>query len=319
MPAFAALPTSAAHNSAENVARHSLQFKRARWMALGLLGILALTVIFLSVLALGRLRGDVVAQPNPVPSFSLGIQTQTPTPTAEPPGSAVQVSPGQERFFSVGEDAWWRGTAGRCGVIEPLVERSVDGGQTWLDVTPRYLEIGELLSLNPFTPTEAEMVVRVGPGCELQALRTYTQGRFWESYPDVLANSRYIDSADSATVDLGANSIPAPCGSAFGLRSSGDLVALLCDGSPSVSNGDGWRGLAAQGAIAVAFDGRDLLVAHTSAACQGTTVSRFPAESPDAPVLVGCISTADPALPAALEITDGVPVLWSAEQILAPS
>lgn len=296
-----------------------MRFTGARWIAVALVLVLGLVVAVLSALALQQSQGDAVAQPNPIPSFSLGVQTQTPTSSAEPPAAPVTIPPGQERFFSVGAEAWWRGTAGRCGETEPLLERSVDGGQSWEDVTPRYLGIGELMSLDAFAPTEAEMVVKIGPACEVQALRTFTQGRFWEPYPDVLAVSRYIDSADSGTIDLGAESILAPCESASGLRASGDLVAVLCEGLPSVGDDSGWRGLAATEAIAVAFDDQDVLVAHRGPNCEGLTVTRFPAESPDAPALAGCVPAADPASPAALAIADGVLLVWTANQVLVAS
>src|SRR3546814_11031113 len=90
----------------------------------------------------------------------------------------------------------WRGIAGECGAAAPLIERSGDGGQSWEDVTPGYRGIGQVISLDSFAGTEAETVARMGAGCETQALRTFTQGEFWEPYPEVLAASRYADPAE---------------------------------------------------------------------------------------------------------------------------
>ncbi len=294
-----------------------MQLIGARWLAVALVGVLAIAVLALSALALQRTREDASAQPNLVPSFSLGVQTPTPTP--EPTSPPDPAPPGAERFFSIGADAWWRATAGRCGEIEPVVERSVDQGQTWTDVTPRYLGLSEVLSLDAITSVDGQLVAKVGQNCEVQALRTYTEGRFWESYPDVLAASRFIDPAVPATVDLGAETIAAPCDAPTGLRASGPTVALLCQGTPFVSDGGGWRELAAPQAAAVAMDGGDVMVAWRDDRCDGTAVTRFPAGSLDAPVPAGCFAAADPASPAALALATGAPILWSADQLLPAS
>lgn len=288
----------------------------ARWIAVSVVVALAIGVGALSALALQRARGENVAQPNPVPSFTLGTRTPTPTPTPEPsPTAGTEVTAASERFFSVGAEAWWRGTAGRCGRDAPLIERSVDQGRTWADVTPRYLGIAQIMSLDAFTPTDAEMVAAIGPACETQALRTFTQGRFWEPYPDVLAVSRYVDPAGPTTVDLGATSIEAPCPSPASLRASGDVVALVCGGAAWALNGEEWSELLAPDVVAIAVDGRDVLVAHRSADCEGVAITRV-ANEPESQVPAGCAIGADPASSAALAVFDGTPVVWAADQVI---
>ena len=122
---------------------------------------------------------------------------------------------------TVGSGALWRGTAGACGGAAPTLERSRDGGDTWNDVTPRYLGIGQLLSVEAFAGSEAQIVARMGDDCELQALRTFTQGRFWESHPEALAASTYVDPADPTKVVIADADVTAPCATPWGARTDG--------------------------------------------------------------------------------------------------
>src|SRR5690606_7419317 len=129
-------------------------------------------------------------------------------PTADPTASETPVAPApsydrsEERFLVVGDGVLWRGIAGACGSAEPLLERSTDGAATWIDVTPEYLGIGQLSALNTFAGDQSEIVASMGETCDVQALRTFTQGQFWEPYPEVLAVSRYLEPTDATTVML---------------------------------------------------------------------------------------------------------------------
>ena len=163
----------------------------------------------------------------PVPTFTLGVTTPTPTPTPTPE-PAPQLARDTERFLAAGPGAWWRGVAGACGRTPPRVERSTDNGETWTDVTPLYTGAAQLAALSSVGQTEAELVVGVGPDCAPQALRTYTQGEFWEPFPEVLAAYRYVNLADPALVQLRAAASAAPCGDARGLRGQGEVAALVC-------------------------------------------------------------------------------------------
>lgn len=257
--------------------------------------------------------------PAPVPTFTLGVGvgTPTPTPTPEP---AVALPRDSERFLAVSADAgvWWRGVAGACGGTAPLVERSADAGATWTDVTPLYLGAAQLAALEASDQTEAILIAGVGADCEPQALRTFTQGRFWESYPDVLAASRYSPPTDADVVSTPIGPLAAPCAEARGPRAAGEVVALVCDGAAYASlAGAEWVALPAPDAAAVATDGADVVVAHRSDACPHLTVTRFAGASPDAPGEATC-ADGDPAQPTALALTAAGPVVWSAETLTAP-
>ena len=254
----------------------------------------------------------------PVPTFDLGVQTPTPTPTPEPTTPAIPRE--SERFLTVGtgvgSNVWWRGVAGACGGTPPVVERSTDGGVTWADVTPLYRGASQLVALDSFDQTEAEIIVGVGPTCEPQALRTFTQGRFWDSYPDALAASRFVALTDSATVQQPAGPVAAPCAEARGLRAQGDLVALVCDSTAYVSRAGGeWVTLPAPDAAAVAIDGDAVLVAHSSDECNGLALTRYAAADPAQPEPPSCTEGADPSEVIAIAPTPSGVALWSGDTL----
>ncbi|MCC2034066.1 hypothetical protein [Microbacterium allomyrinae] len=263
------------------------------------------------------------AAPEPVPSFTFGSRSPSPTPTAVPaptptPAEVAAASVpdrSAERFLSAGSGAMWRGVAGACGATEPLIERSTDGGQTWVDVTPRYRGVRQMAALEVFAPTEAEMIASVGDDCATQALRTFTQGRFWDDYPDLLAAYHYIDPGDAATVVTPDGVIPAPCADARSLRAEGGLLALVCNGSAWVWSGEIWNALPATGVIALDVAGDDVVVAYSAPdSCAGVAVTRFIGAVPSGGESVGCAEGADPATPAAVSVRDAA-ILWSGDTV----
>lgn len=281
--------------------------RRARWITGALVAVLAVAVTLLSVLAIVRTQRaaeSVTTTPRPIPSITIPV-TASPSPATT--GLPAATAPGAaERFLSAGPGALWRATAGRCGETEPLLERSTDDGATWQDVTPRYLGIGQILSLEAFADTEAQMVALMEPGCELQALRTFTQGRFWEPYPDVLAASTYVDPADPATVVVAGSAVSAPCPEPWGIRAASGTVGLICDGT-AYQRVDGTWTPVADGALAITADAAGVTVAAVRADCEGVWIASSGSGS--------CVPVARPDPPVAL--TAGM--LWSAAGDLLPT
>lgn len=279
----------------------------ARWIAVAAVAALAIVVGVLAFAAYQRANPEPTpAEPGPVPSFDLGVQTQTPTPTTP---VAAPLALEAQRFLSVGGAQWWRATAGACDGPAPVVERSPDGGETWVDVTPTYRGIAQVQSLDAFSAQDAEMVAALA-GCEAQALRTYTNGEFWESYPDVLAISRYVSPTDAAAVVLPSGPVAAPCAQASGLRASGDTVALLCEGRAWSWSGAEWQQLGPENAIALTLDGSDLIVAHSAPDCAGVALSRV---TPQSSSPLSCAEGLDAAAPTAIDLTGSDLYVWSAD------
>ncbi|MGP3535779.1 hypothetical protein ACTU3I_13355 [Microbacterium sp. RD1] len=215
----------------------------------------------------------------------------------------------------MGPGAMWRAVAGECGSVAPLMERSTDGGQTWREVTPRYLGIGQVITLDAFAGTEAESVARMGAGCETQALRTFTQGRFWEPYPEVLAASRYLDPATPATVITPDGPLAAPCDDPRSARAAGSTLALVCAGTPFVLGGDRqWVQLPVPDAAALSIVGDRILVAARAAGCDGLAVTALSGSGFADAASLGC-APADPAAPVAVAAFDDGAVVWSGDAV----
>ncbi|TFV84139.1 hypothetical protein E4V99_03450 [Microbacterium sp. dk485] len=292
----------------------------ARWLAGVAVAVVAVAAIVLAVMALQHVASRPAAtQPEPVPSFTFGSPA-TPDPTATPSATPVP-APGpaypraEERFLSVGSGGMWRGVAGECGVTDPLIERSTDGGQTWTDVTPLYRGIGQLISLDAFAGTEAEAIARMGDECETEALRTFTQGRFWEPYPEVLAASRYLDPADPAVLVTPRGPIETPCADPRSVRSVGPTTALVCEGTAHVLGSDGqWTPLATPDAAAVAISAETILIASRAAGCEGLAVTRLSGEGFTDPAALGCAAV-DPAAPVALAASGDTTFVWSGDSL----
>lgn len=286
----------------------------ARWLAGVVVAVLAIATIVLAVVALDHVRATTpVDTPAPAPTFTFGAQSSpTPTPTPTP---AVSYPRAAERYLSVGSGGMWRGVAGACGGDAPLIERSADGGRTWQDVTPNYLGIAHVASLASFAGTEAETIAAVGASCEAQALRTFTRGRFWEPYPDVLAASRFLDPADPARVVVPGGALDAPCADPRSFRAAGEIVALVCDGTPYVlGDGDAWTPLPATGAVALDVAGDQVLLATVSDECRGVQVSAHAGDGFADAVTRGCVE-ADAAAPLALTRDgDGV-LVWAGDVV----
>jgi hypothetical protein len=292
----------------------------ALWLSWAMVGVLVVVVGTLTFFALQRDDGGVSASetPRPIPTFSIGGARATPTPT--PTATAVaDTAPGpDERFLSAGTDALWRATAGACHGTGPLLERSTDAGRTWDDVTPRYRGIARIASLDAFAGSEAEMIASMGAGCETQAMRTFTEGQFWESYPNVLSTSTYLDPKSPASLVVPGGRVDAPCATPSGLRVSSDpsAVALLCDGGAYLLSSDRkWNALDVPNAVALAIGPSGVVVGHAATGCDGLALTTV-ALSGSAEGSIRCVGDADPGQPIALtESPDGV-LVWTGDRIV---
>jgi hypothetical protein len=282
----------------------------------------AVLAIVVGVLAFAAYQhgqaGGTTSGASPVPTFSLGATTQTASPTPSVEEQEADAS-AAERFLAASAGVMWRGVAGVCGDTTPVLERSDDGGVTWIDVTPTYREIGQLAAVDVFADTEGEIVAAMGADCETQALRTFTQGEFWESYPEVLAASRFIDMADPSVVWLAGQQVDAPCSAAHGLRAAGSTVALICEGAAYTWAGDDWSQLTESGAVALATVAGGVAVAHSAEDCDGVAVTAYADANAASPDAVGCVDVADPADPAALVVNPSGAsgfLLWSGDELI---
>lgn len=274
--------------------------------------VVALTVAVgaLVVLALDRGRGagtETVAKPAPSIDSS---PSSTPTPTATATATAEEPTApdAAERFLAVGAGAMWRATAGQCGDTAPVIERSDDDGDTWADVTPTYRNIAQLRDLTPFAETEADIVADVSADCETQALRTFTKGRFWSPYDDLLPQSTYLD---GSTVVIDGTRLDAPCERPWGLRASGETAAFICDGT-AYEITDGETTEIGDGVTALDVRDGQIIGALVRSECDGLQVSSL---APDAAPLE-CVDV-DADGPVALAVTADAIRVWAGDDLVS--
>ncbi|WP_336641748.1 hypothetical protein [Microbacterium sp. USHLN272] len=237
--------------------------------------------------------------------------TPSPSPSATDIPAAAPYDPATQRFIAVGDGVVWRGTAGVCGGTAPSLERSVDDGETWTDVLPEYLEIGQLLALDAFDGSQAEIVAGRGAACEVQLLRTFTQGEFWASYPDVLARSAYVDASTPRLIIVSGAPIEGPCDESHGLRRWGGSVAIVCGKIAYVLGEQTWMPLDVPNVLAIAPDGDDLVLASNANACDGIALRRFAVDGSS--VDAGCVETSAPVPALALSSVSESITLWSGD------
>ncbi|MBA8816783.1 hypothetical protein FHX48_001876 [Microbacterium halimionae] len=296
-----------------------------RWVAWVIVAVLAVGVGALSVFALQQSREDPYAGETvaPVPTFT-PRSTSTPdsSPSPEAP-AAVQIDPSTVRFLAVGDDAIWRAVAGSCTGADPLLEKSTDGGATFADITPLYRGVTQILSLDGFAGTEAEIVATASvedddTDCTPQALRTFTQGSFWEFYPEVLAESTYLNPQNPGQVVTPAGDVATPCASPTSLRSVSGTAAVTCDdGTASVLADDQtWSQLPISGALTVGLTSDTLAVATTDASCSGILVTRFATGDLSTPEASQCAEGTDPAQPVAVAPDDTATLVWAGDALV---
>jgi len=275
--------------------------------------VLTISVGVLSVLALQH--GSSLPEESASPSLPA-------TPGASEPPESLPTSPetpaapaasADERFLALQGDQLWRGIAGVCGGDAPIVELSTDGGESWSDVTPSRLGLGQVLGLAAFGDRDGDIVGAVDADCEPTALRTYTAGVDWEAYENLLGSATYVSPTDGRTVVTPTTRVDAPCARPVSLRTSRGEVGLICEGGAYRLDGDAWTELAS-GAIAVDAVAGTIVVAHIDDSCTGgVAITQF--DSVNGRPLA-CVESVDPRADAALSVVGDVIALWTGDDLL---
>lgn len=281
---------------------------------LAIVGLVIVAVVVAVLSALALLRDDGSAKADRAPAATTTV-TSSPTATASTTPTAAAVPRADERFIIASTDSLWRSTAGACGGAEPLVERSVDGGASWKDVTPHYRGIAQVASLDAVGKDGAEMVAALGTGCTATGLNSFTAGKYWETDDTSLGQSRYLAFDDAHTVVSPGGDFAAPCADAHGLRAFGKIVAVICDGSPYVRGESDWTKLDATNTVALSIASGDLFVARTGVkGCTGIALARFAGGS-GAGTDAGCAADATTTGPIAMATSQTRTYIWSGDTV----
>jgi hypothetical protein len=165
--------------------------RRRSWLIVGILGFLCLDAALI-VLALSPQRVNQFStepsRPIPSPSPTTSVQsTPSELPSAQPTAAAVAPPSLGADFRMLGvttNGIGFRSTKGSCSASTSLIERTTDAGVTWKNVNPSDLDVRETDGLTVVDESHVDLLAKVGDGCTLSAVSTYTQGEFWQAYPN---------------------------------------------------------------------------------------------------------------------------------------
>lgn len=234
--------------------------------------------------------------PAPLPTF---ITPRSPSPTPSPtPSAAPAAQSAIELGFlaPVDEEVAWRATPGSCTGPDAVIERTTDGGATWQAVGPVELGIHEVLALSAVDDTTARVVVRVGEACGTTAIATFTEGDFWNEYPETVADFAYADPATGTTVQVDGVAVTAPCVQVRQVQQRSDSTGALCDDAllELPTGSAAWLSMTVPhiAAIAASDDGYTLARSGVSD-CAGLAIETVPSPLGSAqPTRVGCLAEA---------------------------
>ncbi|RFA13985.1 hypothetical protein B7R22_10145 [Subtercola boreus] len=82
----------------------------------------------------------------------------------------------------------YRATPGTCTgnstATDSVIELTTDGGATWTNVNPTDLRIRSVEKLIVVDDSHVDLLATYGASCTESAISTFTQGEFWQAYPN---------------------------------------------------------------------------------------------------------------------------------------
>lgn len=232
------------------------------------------------------------ATTQPLPSASSDDASSTPSPTASMAEDSA-LTPPTWYLSAVDATVAYRASAGACPPSgAPVLQKTTDAGSTWAS-SALTTDLASVFRVQAVDSTYAYLVGKGGAECAPGLTATYTSGAGFQTYPDRLASTWYLDPAVPTVVHSPMGDVPAPCDAAVALAPNGDSsAAVLCADRTAFRTTDGgvtWdAGVAVPGASALASTGSSyLLGAQNIAGCTGVSIVGLGAEG-DEPVAVGC-------------------------------
>lgn len=248
-------------------------------------GVVVLAVVVVAlVLAALRVGSTAGEQPERRPAdLATELAEPEPVPTQAPP-ALPELSPSAASLTLADETVLWRAAAATCTVGEAAapatpvaMERTADA-QTWVSVTPGNIDVREVLWLQAINAATAEAVVRVGPECETQVLRTFTGGDFWQAYPASITGAATID-AERSVLRTPTDELPLPCEAPARAVSGAPAAApmVVCAGQVAQWIAGAWQPIALSNVVAASAEADGALVTarESVAECDGVLLERW--------------------------------------------
>ncbi len=221
---------------------------RASWLVASIVAFLCLDIALVVIALQPRTDSQDSANP-PSAAISSVIPTGTPASTPSPTPTSLPTSTNSAipavslgadfRFLGLTTDGiGFRATKGSCVSDTSVVEKTGDGGVTWEKTNPSDLDIRETDSLAVVDESHVDLLARIGDTCTASAVSTYTQGEFWQAYPNRTSS---LSSAPMPT--------SSPLGGVYAVASSDNLTVvarfgeaacagLLVQSVPSITSAD---------------------------------------------------------------------------------
>lgn len=250
----------------------------------------------------------------PIPTFSsrpLGRPTPTPSvpPTATAVGTAPWAATGSRFLVAVNASTGWRATAGSCSGAPAVLERTTDGGATWVAYDLNTVSAHTILYLSG-TATSVTIVSGAHSSCTATFFGSFTSGKFWAPFPDRMGEASYIDVA-SKTLRIAGATVPAPCSDPRQIISAPKETGVVCSGELEARTVSGtWITIPIPGLLGAAASPTGFSVAVSDpSACAGVEIKAIdgsPHEGMSA-TTVGCAAA---AAPVDVALAQSGPLLW---------
>lgn len=292
-----------------------------------IIGVAVFLVVDVVVIALALAQNRAPADEStsrPIPTF---IDTPA-TPATPAPGggagsgSSSTATPGAvddtlpaSRFLAAdnGTSAW-RATQGSCPTGPGVIERTTDGGETWVNVPAASLDLRQIFRFTSLGASSAAVVGTTGDDCALEAFRTFSSGTTWSANAAELAAATYIDPAEPTVVQTPAGPVTPPCPNPRQVVPGTATLTVLCtDQLLSQQSGGAWSSAQVPGALAATSTSDGLTVVSTGVqGCAGLSIATLPADLSGARLsTIGCLAAETSPPDVAISESMGSLWLWS--------
>jgi len=294
-----------------------------RWRTWLIVGVALFLVIDVVVIALALAQNRAPADEStsrPIPTF-----TDTPATPAAPaapgagsgagatnaPGAVDDTLPATRFLAADNGTSAWRATQGSCPTGPGVIERTTDGGVTWVNVPAASLDLRQIFRFTSLGASSAAVVGTTGDDCTLEAFRTFSAGSTWSANAAELAAATYIDPAEPTVVQTPAGPVTPPCPNPRQVvPGTANLTVLCTDQLLSQQSGGAWSSAQVPGALAATSTSDGLTVVSTGVqGCAGLSIATLPADLSGARLTpVGCLAAE--TSPAEVAISESMGSLW---------